>query len=201
MINYDLKDFLHIVRDSNKNFKPYIFKNFINEEHLPSWFDFLNCIYQEWQEPINMALAEEVARNKETLNGTVIVGADLYINALGGADDKYKRFKKHFPIIFDMIETINRKTTFNLALSGPKICVGPYKNLSHKDDWAAFSLQCQGQTTWVFSDTSLMEPEPPTYKEVIEMNPGDFVFFPKGMYHQIEVTAPRASLQFNTNFI
>ena len=201
MINYDLKDFLHIVRDYNKNFKPYIFKNFINEEHLPSWFDFLNCIYQEWQEPTDEELAKEVAKNKEMLHGSVIVGSDLYMNALGSTNNKHEKFETYFPVIFNMIQTINLETKLNIALSGPKMCIGPYKNLSHKDDWGAFSLQCQGQTTWIFSDTSLMEPEPPTYKEVIEMNPGDFVFFPKGMYHQIEVTAPRASLQFNTNFI
>lgn len=201
MINYDLQDFLNIIKDSNKNFKPYIFKNFINEEYLPSWIDFLNCIYKEWQEPTDTELAKEVARNKETLQGSVIVGADLYVNALGSTNNKYEKFEQYFPTIFDIIKIINSETKLNIALSGPKICIGPYQNLSHKDNWAAFSLQCQGKTKWTFSNTSLMEIESPIYKEVIEMVPGDFVFFPKGMYHQIEVTAPRASIQFNTDLI
>jgi len=200
MINYDLKEFKKIVEDSNANFKAAYFKNFISKDHLPSWFDFLNCIYQEWQYPTDNEMASIVSKHNEELNGRVIVGKNLYFSALNGAPDIKEEFKKYFPEIFKMLEKIETESGLVLTTSGPKICIGPYQNISHIDNWPGFSLQCQGQTTWTLSDKPLMEKESIEYKETFEMNPGDFLFFPEGMYHQIEVTAPRASLQFNTHF-
>ena len=203
MINYNFQEFKKIIKDSNINFKPAYFQNFIDKEYLPSWFDFLNCIYEEWQQPTDSELAPMVSKNNEELTGTVIVGKNLYINALNGINNgSYVRekFKKYFPEIFKMTIKLEVESGIALNLSGPKICIGPYQNWSHKDSWPAFSLQCQGKTIWTLSDKSLMEKDPIEYKETFEMNPGDFLFFPEGMYHQIEVSAPRASLQFNTAF-
>lgn len=203
MINYNLEKFNQIIKDADSNFKPVYFKDFIDKEYLPSWSDFLNCIYEEWQEPTDQNLADIVSKNNEELTGTVIVGKNLYINALNGINNgSYVRekFRKYFPEIFKMTVKLELESGIALNLSGPKVCVGPYQNWSHRDNWPAFSLQCQGKTVWTVSDKSLMEKDPTTYKETFEMNPGDFLFFPEGMYHQIEVSAPRASLQFNSNF-
>jgi hypothetical protein len=201
MINYNLEEFKKTIKDADNKFEPAYFKNFIDEDHIPSWQDFLNCIYEEWQEPTNNDLATIVAGNNEKLTGTVIVGKNLYINALNGIDNGTyvkERFKKYFPEIFKMTETLEQKCGISINLAGPKVCVGPYQNLSHKDSWPAFSLQCQGQTYWTISDKSLMGEDPIKYQKTFEMNPGDLLFFPEGIYHQIEVSAPRASLQFRS---
>ena len=200
MINYDLKEFKKIVLDSNKNFKAAYFKNFIDQDYLPSWFDFLNCIYQEWQHPTDTEMASIVSKHNEELNGRVIVGKNLYFSALNGAPNINEELKKYFPEIVKILEKISKDSGIILTTTGPKICLGPYQNISHIDPWPGFSLQCQGQTIWTLSDKSLNEEESIEYKETFEMNPGDLVFFPQGMYHQIEVSAPRASLQFNTEF-
>jgi hypothetical protein len=198
MINYDLKEFKKIIEDANKNFKGAYFKNFISHEYLPSWFDFLNCIYQEWQYPTDSEKALIVSKHNEELNGRVILGKNLYFSALNGAPNIQEELDKYFPEIFKMVSKISAESGINLITSGPKICIGPYQNGSHIDPWPGFSLQCQGQTTWTLTDKCLTENNPIEYKEVFEMNPGDFLFFPEGMYHQIEVTAPRASVQFST---
>jgi hypothetical protein len=199
MINYNLEEFKQTIIDASNNFEAAYFKNFINEEHLPSWPDFLNCIYEEWQEPTNNDLASIVAGNNEQLTGTVIIGKNLYINALNGFNNgSYvkEKFKKYFPEIFNIIETLKQECGIEINLAGPKVCLGPYQNLSHKDTWPGFSLQCQGQTLWTVSDEFLMGEDPIKYKKTFEMNPGDLLFFPVGLYHQIEVSKPRASLQF-----
>jgi hypothetical protein len=196
MINYNLQEFKKIIKDANTNFKGAYFKNFISEQDVPSWFDFLNCIYTEWQYPTDIEMASIVKRHNEELNGRVIIGKNLYFSALNNAPDINEELKKYFPQIFNMIVKIATESEMTLTTTGPKICLGPYQNLIHIDPWPGFSLQCQGQTTWTLSDKSLIEEQLVEYKEVFEMNPGDLIFFPEGMYHQIEVSAPRASLQF-----
>ena len=201
MINYNLEEFKKTIKEADNKFEPAYFKNFIDKDHIPSWQDFLNCIYEEWQEPTDNDLATIVSGNNEKLTGTVIVGKNLYINALNGIDNGpyvKERFKKYFPEIFKMTETLEQECGISINLAGPKVCVGPYQNLSHKDSWPAFSLQCQGQTYWTISDKSLMGEDPIKYQKTFEMNPGDLLFFPEGIYHQIEVSAPRASLQFRS---
>ena len=205
MINYNLQEFKQTVADASNNFEAAHFKNFINTEHLPSWPDFLNCIYEEWQQPTDNDLASIVAGtgNNENLTGTVIVGKNLYINALNGIDNGpyvKEKFKKYFPEIFKMSVELEQGSGVSINLAGPKVCVGPYQSISHKDSWSAFSLQCQGQSLWTLSDKYLMEEDSIKYKKTFDMNPGDFLFFPEGMYHQIEISAPRASLQFRTWF-
>jgi hypothetical protein len=207
MINYSLSEFKNTIQRANSDFLPAYLKDFINQEHLPSWFDFLDCIYQEWQEPTDLELAEIIAKNGERLNGSVIVGKDLYINALNGINSPQevrKKFKKYFPEMFDVCETIRQHIGIDIVLSGPKVCVGPYQNMSHKDNWPAFSLQCQGSTIWTLTDKTLRPSNASEvgqnieYQEKFELNPGDLLFFPQGMYHEIETFAPRASLQFNS---
>lgn len=196
MINYNLQEFKKIIQEANANFKGAYFKNFISEQDVPSWFDFLNCLYTEWQYPTDTEIASIVSKHNEELNGRVIMGKNLYFSALNNALDINQELKKYFPQIFDMILEIETGSEMNLTTTGPKICLGPYQNMSHIDPWPGLSLQCQGQTTWILSDQSLTEDNPIKYKEIFKMNPGDIIFFPKGMYHQIEVSAPRASLQF-----
>lgn len=207
VINYDLSNFKKTIDQANKDFRPVYFEGFIAQEFLPSWFDFLSCIYQEWQEPTDLELAERVSNHNEKLTGTVIVGQNLYINALNGIKTRkemWERFEKYFPEIFYMSQEIFKKSGVWLTLSGPKVCLGPYQNMSHKDNWPAFSLQCQGQTTWTLTDKTLRPSNASEigqkieYKEEFKMNPGDLLFFPEGMYHEIETNAPRASLQFNS---
>lgn len=203
MINYNLQEFRKTILKANNSFEPVYFKNFIDKNNLPSWSDFLNCIYQEWQEPTNQDLANTVAKNNEELHGTVIITKDLYLNALNSNDSNFsinEKFQKYFPEIFKIAMQIEEESGIHFNLAGPKICVGPHQSLSHKDTWAGFSLQCEGKTTWVLSDKSLMGKEKIEYMETFDMSPGDLLFFPEGMYHQIEVSAPRASLQFNSKF-
>ena len=201
MINYNLQKFKHEVVNAYNNFEAVHFKNFINKEHIPSWPDFLNCIYEEWQQPTDSNLASMVSSsgNNENLTGTVIVGKDLYINALNGIDNWLyvkEKFDKYFPEIFKMSVKLEEECGISINLAGPKICIGPYQSQSHKDVWSAFSLQCQGQSRWILSDKYLMGEDSIKYQKTFDMNPGDFLFFPEGMYHQIEISAPRASLQF-----
>lgn len=59
----------------------------------------------------------------------------------------------------------------------------------HKDDQSVYSFQAQGETIWkVF-------PDPLSAKSIdYHLTPGDAVYVPKGMAHQVVSLCPRAGL-------
>lgn len=201
MINYDLNYFKNKVIEAKKNNRPVIFKKFIDDENIPNWELILKVIYKECQEDPGKELKSIIAKNpKETLVGNTIVSENLFVCI---ARENKDRNRQYFPDIFKIMQTIKEYTSINIELIGPKVSIGPAQNLSHTDNWDAFSLQCEGSTTWILSDKSYLYKlqDPPNYLEEFNLNRGDFVFFPKGMWHQINTELPRANLQFNSNIM
>tara|TARA_R100000697_G_scaffold71140_1_gene83470 strand:- start:295 stop:705 length:411 start_codon:yes stop_codon:yes gene_type:complete len=55
----------------------------------------------------------------------------------------------------------------------------------HCDDIDVYFWQAQGKTKWIFDD------------ECFEMEPGDLMYIPKGMYHEVYPLTPRAGISMS----
>lgn len=153
---------------------------------VPSWTEFLKCIFEEIQIP-NPKLAEVMIYGSDVNErpvGNVIITEDYYFSPLTGDIDKY--FKTVVPLKNYFKDVLG----LHFGLAGPKVSIGPRYVAAHHDHWDAFTLQCQGTTTWILTN--------PDTKERVEyfMNPGDILFFPKEVLHEISCTEPRAGLIF-----
>lgn len=74
----------------------------------------------------------------------------------------------------------------------------------HSDNHDVISWHCIGQVEWRIYKTLEQEHPPSTetsepYESYI-LNPGDVLFVPGGIVHQVVVTEPRASILFNIYF-
>ena len=206
MINYDYEEIKNKVNEAKKNNTGAFFKNFLKEEFIPNWQNILDCVYGEYQEPVdeeivkiieqqNEIRSRSLGENKfvERLEGRVIIGQHLFITPLQLSQSK---ISKYFKNIDDLVKILAQNCEIKTNLVGPKICLGPYQNGSHIDEWDGFSLHCEGTATWTLSDKRLGEKDI-SYKETFFVEKGDFLFFPQGIWHEVAVTGARASLQFN----
>jgi hypothetical protein len=74
----------------------------------------------------------------------------------------------------------------------------------HSDNHDVISWHCIGQVEWrIYKSLKEEFPPPLETKEPYEsyiLNPGDILFVPAGIVHQVVVTEPRASILFNIYF-
>lgn len=182
------KSFLdNIIEAEDKNVA-LIFKNFVDSRFIPSWDELLNCIYNECEKESKNKINEDL----ETLIGNVIFRQPLFMTT--NLDQNSS--EKYFPKIYNFINEVANNHDIQLTFVGPKISIGPFTVGSHVDNWPGFSLQAQGKTRWTFSDARLGSLEE-KYVEVFDAEQGDLLFFPKGLFHEVKVNSPRASMQFN----
>ena len=156
-------------------------------EDVPSWTDFLTCIFEEVQ-VANPQLAQNMEYGSDVNErplGNVIVTEDYYFSP------QVCELNKYFKTALPLYDYFKNSVGLHFALSGPKVSLGPRYVAPHNDKWDAFTLQCQGTTTWTLTD--------PETKEKVEyfMKPGDILFFPQEIHHEISCTEPRAGLVFN----
>lgn len=200
MINYSYEYFYNKVIESKQKNKPFLFKNFINDEYIPKWETLLFSIYQESKEEIlkqsNIDLISEWDSGLPIQIGNLHIYKNLFLTFY--KEDRNRNII-YFKKLFDIFENIKTKTKINISMIGPKIFIGPAQNKSHIDNWDAFSLQCEGLTIWTLSDNKYEEQNliQPNYLERFEINRGDLLFFPKGIWHQVDSFGPRANIQFN----
>jgi hypothetical protein len=206
MINYDYQEIKNKIDYAKKNNIGVFFKNFLKEEFVPNWQNVLDCVYGEYQEPTDQEIVKIIEEQNEIrskslgegkfverLEGRVIIGQHLFITPLQLSQSS---IKKYFKNIEDLVKIFEEKCNIKTSLVGPKICIGPYQNGSHIDEWDVLSLHCEGTATWTLSDKRLGSNDI-SYKETFFVEKGDLIFFPQGMWHEVSVTGARASLQFN----
>lgn len=78
----------------------------------------------------------------------------------------------------------------------------------HKDYHSTIFIQCVGSTSYKIYEGIDGEPEANlaknitnnTTSELITLNPGDFMFIPKGKVHQVIATEPRASILLDLGY-
>ena len=110
----------------------------------------------------------------------------------------YNIFKKTYSV-FDFIDKIIPniscvKSIINFVGNESKYYI-------HADHHDVISWHCIGKVEWRIFKTLKQDNPPPTesdepYESYI-LNPGDILFVPGGLVHQVVVTEPRASVLFN----
>lgn len=166
---------------AKENHRGYLYKAYWTD--VPSWQDFLNCIFEEVKSEGSMTLSNGTSQT-EKIVGNVVIANDVYfspqITHMG-----------YFSTMSSFLKDFENINGIGMGVSGPKISVGPRIVHAHRDHWDAFSLQCQGTTIWTIS-----YPED-GYSEEFHMEPGDLLFFPQETMHELYCEEPRAGIIFN----
>jgi ribosomal protein L16 Arg81 hydroxylase len=55
--------------------------------------------------------------------------------------------------------------------------------------------QCQGSSIWEISDDAVW-PEPPRVVETHELSPGDVIYLPRELKHNVIIRAPRCGIAY-----
>lgn len=145
-----------------------IFKKFFNDNEIPKWQEILDFIYSQY------------FYNKE-----VNLEYQLYITSLPDNQNN----KDYFP------QLSNFKKYLGCHLNGPKISIGPFYIGSHKDSFDGFTVHCEGKNQWTLSDKDLKY-DTPEYIETFDLERGDLLFCPAGLFHSIKSSNARASILY-----
>lgn len=168
----------------------------------PSWSDVVELLYNSVKSQKQM-IPEDV-RN---LSGTTFIYHKLDPVIYGAFDFPdtgiYKKFLKNE-------KKLRKLMGLNLLDANPKVIANMIGSEVrgygiHPDDHDVVLWQCEGTVEWriyknfpeseIYSFTSSHE-----YESVI-LNPGDLIFCPSGLVHQVVVSGPRASLIFGFNVV
>jgi hypothetical protein len=169
------------VLKAKESHRAYIHKGYWKD--VPSWQEFLNCIFKEIQSEIVIETAGNSSQDEKGV-GNVVVTDSVYFSP-------QVSHMEYFSTMSSFLKDFENTNGIIMGVSGPKISVGPRKVDAHSDQWDAFSLQCQGTTIWTIS-----YPED-GYSEEFHMEPGDLLFFPKETMHELYCEEPRAGIIFN----
>lgn len=157
--------------------------------NTPDWSAFIRLMDKKFNNPAGFDWDEKLVKNKT-------VATDIMI------------YNKLDPVIFKAVECVDGQivdhqipeaqpfidilsSTFkNFHLKAIINFVGNESNYwVHKDDHYVLSWGCIGKTEWrIYSDSN-------TYETYI-LEPGDIIFCPRDILHEVVITEPRASLIF-----
>ncbi len=167
MSNNKYIDLLKNIKEAKNKNMPFLHKNFFNDEEIPRWQEILDCLYDQYNEKQN-----------------VITEYDSYLSIIPDyfEQDRYFLQMKEF------------KETFKFSCHGPKVSIGPFDIQSHKDSWDGITIHCEGNNTWTVSDKPVSNN--PSYLESFDLERGDLLFCPRGLYHKIKSSNARASILF-----
>ena len=167
------------INQAIKSGKPLFFEGVLKPHQIPSW--------QEVIDDLNISAKTPSKPDRDWVpkqHGRVDIYDDFkYISILKETtSDKVKK-------IGDLAETFNDAgitsytTIVSLTDSDPD--TGPHFDESH-----VFNFQLIGKTIWTFHH--------PDGVQSFELKPGDFVFIPDGLVHEVKSLTPRVSLSIST---
>jgi hypothetical protein len=192
---YTLNQIKIILQESKEFNKPYLFKGLLNE--TPGWQNFIDHIdHQYWNNKI-----AEVPSNpyRERFIRGVLFKNPLYLNVVAPKEELYPQINSFFNL-------------FDQAIPYRGMALSAYVNFAkeqpsepHFDETDNFYWQCIGKTFWKFYSSekrsfseSNIDNKSEGYIE-FEVEPGDVVYIPRGMIHDVQTIGPRAALQFKYN--
>lgn len=186
--------FINLASDfvnSAKNKTGFVIKSFFNSS--VTWEEIVNLIHHN-SKIQNEQLKKDVEKTnskssniKEVVSGNVLIVDDLYFSV-----DLQKQESGFVPKdVLDIHDGIHSYNGPNQFMSGSgliKVSIGSRFVTPHVDKWGAMVFQLTGQAVWTLS-----YPES-KYEESFTLNPGDFLYFPDGMYHAIVSNSARSSI-------
>jgi len=188
----EIKLILQECKDLNK---PYVFKYLCSV--VPKWENFIQHINDQYW---NSRIAEVPSNPyRERFIRGVLFKNPLYLNVTNPKTEWYPEIEEFFNI-------------FNKAIPYRGSALSAYINFAkeqssepHFDETDNFYWQCIGTTVWKFyssekrsfSSSNIDKLSDGYYEFTLE--PGDVVYIPRGMIHDVATTGPRAALQFKYN--
>jgi mannose-6-phosphate isomerase-like protein (cupin superfamily) len=171
-----------VLNESKTNSFPYVFKNIC--PNVPQWDQFIKHIDFEYHNPKAAFIPNNPYRER-FIKG-VLFKNPMYLNVHNPTTNFYPEINLFFDI-------------FNKAIPYSGTPLAAYINFSkeeasnpHFDKKDHLYWQCIGSTQWKFyKDDKLIEN--------VEVNPGDVVYIPAGVVHDVLTNGPRAALQFKYN--
>jgi hypothetical protein len=176
------------ILNSEKNKTGFSIKNFFNCS--ADWEFIVKLIHSESQIP-NDGLKEAVAASvlksgiDEKVHGSVLVVEGLYYSiGFTGQDKPIESLQEVDNIISGLSETM----LIGIGGKALKVSIGPKMVEFHEDQWGALVCQITGKSTWGLKYPST------SYEEYFDLEPGDLLYFPKGMLHSVKSHSPRSSV-------
>jgi hypothetical protein len=165
------------------------FKNTIPT--TPSWDDFIQNLNINYNNNIT------IDSNDKRFNNSVLIYNRLDPISFMLIKDNSIGLIQKSSNIYNIINDINIdciKSIINFVGNESKYYI-------HADSHDVISWHCIGSVEWRIYKTLKQENPPPAestepYESYI-LNPGDILFVPSGIVHQVVVTEPRASILFN----
>jgi hypothetical protein len=186
-----IKDAFVLAKQSND---AVLIKNIFS--NTPSWDDFINNLNQKFNSEKTIDIYDKRFHNNvlvynklDPISFTKIRSAEDYSNNI---------IEKSFSI-YEIINNLNIQISYVKSILN---FVGNEADYYiHADHHDVISWHCIGQMEWRIYKTLKQQSPPPTtsdepYESYI-LNPGDMLFVPGGLVHQVIVTEPRASILFN----
>jgi len=185
-------DFLNLLldfSDSTTNNTGFLVKSFFNSS--VKWQNVLDLIHEESSianEELKAEAEKATAKGfvNEKTSGNVLIVDDLYFSV--ALDHSGSFFPSEIKDILNGISSSKWDRKFAHGNSHLKVSIGSRFVPSHKDVWGAIVFQLTGKSTWY-----LEHPES-NYNESFIVEPGDILYFPKGMFHSIKSNSARSSI-------
>jgi hypothetical protein len=163
-----------------------VFRGLVKD--TPKWEDFIQHAQRQADSP--PATIPLIPLEERTINGVIL--RNLFYLAVRDPDLEAFPETKLIRDIFDsaLSGTIEPTSAFINYIGGePPIGV-------HADMRETVYWQCQGTSIWEISDDSVW-PEVPKVIESNELHPGDVIYLPRELKHNVIIRQPRCGIAFS----
>ena len=163
------------------------FKNFMPEDKLPTWQEFIDHLAYGTKEDDDRFVNKMF---KKPIRGIAHFWGDLTIVVGKVHNHHFKHFKDYKDALISIYDG-------EMVDNGAIVCfsdIDAGATTKHFDDGDVFNLQCIGKVKWeIWDEAEYSEREP---DQVIYQEPGDIIFVPAYLFHRVTSLTPRASLLF-----
>ena len=176
----EIKLGIHIAKTGNN--ASFVFKNVVQDN--PGWQHFIDHINKEIHTPMDIPRNTHKPFNERIINGVTLKSL-FYIDARVRNMEKFPKYLEVFQTLKNSIE----KDVYPVSVF-VNFIANEYNIPKHSDKRETLFWQCIGKTFWhVYPPSSEF---PVSYT----LEPGDILYVPKGVEHEVIIEEPRASIAF-----
>lgn len=180
---------LEQIEVSRKKKEAAVFKDLFLE--TPGWPEFIKNIDVS-SKIINSRLNNLPYIGEDEIYGKTLIRDRFYIQSLHRVSDNAFKIQENLINFFNAVyneECIGGTAFVNLAGNDSTVEI-------HRDQWDSIFWQCIGSTKWKIHSEGNIKP----IQEFV-LSPGDVAVIPSGVYHQIDLPEPRASIAYGYRVI
>lgn len=161
-----------------------VLRGAISTEMLPGWEEFLNNVSANAKDDDPMFYNQAFKNAGKKMIGILQFWGEF--NLVAPKTSNHYKYKDYY------VKKISEIYQGELTDLNAVVSVADWDKSStrHRDNADVLNLQCLGKTRWLTSETYESEPT-----EFI-LEPGDIMFVPKELWHEVSAIGPRANLIF-----